>query len=186
MLISKFNIKDIETKIAFFEKSNNIKLPDQYKTFLCKYNGGYTPKTKFKVGKISSDIRVFYGIYCSEYGFDEVDIPEWVEKELLPIATDYNGNYIVIGLGNNNNGKIYFSDHELGYKIYQIGENLKDFLKFCKSEKIGNEFIQPINEREEMLIARGNGHLITDALRKAWQAEIDKFSKIFQEEVILE
>jgi len=33
----------------------------QTKAFLLRYNGGYTPKIKFKAKGISSDIRGFYG-----------------------------------------------------------------------------------------------------------------------------
>lgn len=59
MLISKFSNCNVEEKIIDIEKQYKIILPTQYKNFLHKYNGGYTPKTKFKVGKISSDLRGF-------------------------------------------------------------------------------------------------------------------------------
>ena len=59
MLISKFNNHNIEDQIICMEKEYSIVIPVQYKVFLHKYNGGYTPKTKFRVGKISSDVRGF-------------------------------------------------------------------------------------------------------------------------------
>lgn len=55
MLISKFNLENIKNKVSNFEKTYSITLPEQYKNFLWKYNGGYTPKTEFTVGKINSD-----------------------------------------------------------------------------------------------------------------------------------
>lgn len=48
MLISKFSNNDVIKKIVDIEREHNIILPNQYKDFLCKYNGGYTPKTKLK------------------------------------------------------------------------------------------------------------------------------------------
>ena len=59
MLISKFLNSNVEEKIAAIERKYEIILPAQYKKFLDKYNGGYTPKTKFKAGKISSDLWGF-------------------------------------------------------------------------------------------------------------------------------
>lgn len=186
MLISKFNVENIEAKIEIFEKGNNITLPKQYRTFLHKYNGGFTPKTKFRIGKTSSYIEYFFGIDCKQFGFEKLEISEWIEKDILPIAVDYFGNYITIGLANNKVGKIYFSDHEKGYKTHKIGEDFSKFLRSCQSEVISDKFTKSIKEREEMLIARGRGHIITDSLRRTWQAEIDKYKNIVQEEVIID
>ena len=70
MLISKFNTKNICKYILTFEKCNSIVFPKQYRFFLERYNGGYTPKTKFRINKISSDIRGFYGWGYAEKNFN--------------------------------------------------------------------------------------------------------------------
>lgn len=186
MLISKFLKCKVENQVEEMEKEYGIVLPKCYKKFIYKYNGGYTPKTEFKVGKISSDIRGFYGVGNVELSFDTVELREWTEGGFLPIALDSFGNYLVIGLDNNNDGKIFFCDHELGYKMECIAENLNAFFKRCKSEKISEASRRSIKEREEALIARGRGSIITDALRQMWQAEIDKYGNMVQEEVILD
>ena len=56
------------------EKEYSISLPNQYKGFLCKYNGGYTPKTDFKAKKISSDIRGFYGLGDVQLSFSAIEL----------------------------------------------------------------------------------------------------------------
>ena len=63
---------------------------------------------------------------------------------------------------------------------------MKDFIGCCKSEVIGDEFTQSIEEREAYLVAKGRGDIITDGLRKMWQCEIDKYKDIMQEEVFLD
>lgn len=186
MLISRFSNNDIMKKIADMEKKYNIILPNQYKDFLCKYNGGYTPETFFKIKKESSDICGFYGIGDVKLSLNNIELEEWLDKGVLPIACDSFGNYIVIGLNNDNNGKIYFCDHEAGYKTNLIAKDLKSFFKYCKSEIISEDSKKSIREREEELIARGRGHVITDGLRKMWQAEIDKYGNMIQEEVKLD
>lgn len=183
MLISKFLNHDVNENIVNMEKKYNIKFPNQYKEFLCKYNGGYTPRTKFKVGKISSDIREFYGIGDAKLTLDEDELQLWIRKGVLPIASDSFGNYIVIGLNNDVNGKIFFCDHEQGNKLEYVAENLKSFIQHCRSKEINPASKLSIKEREEALIARGRGNVITDDLRKLWQAEIDKYKNMVQEEV---
>ena len=41
-------------------------------------------------------------------------------------------------------------------------------------------------KREADLIARGKGANITEQLKKAWQAEIDRFKDMVREEVIID
>ena len=192
MLISKFKTNDsmdtnaLKNEITGMEEKYNIALPDQYQDFLCKYNGGYTPKTNFKIKKISSDIRGFYGIGDVKLSLDDLDLEEWLDIGLFPIACDSFGNDIALGLTGTMKGKIYFCDHEKGNKADCLAENLKDFLKRCKSEEISEASRRSIKEREELLIANGRGHIITDALRARWQTEIDKYGNMVQEEVIID
>ena len=186
MLISKFLNCNVEEKIIDIERKYKIILPIQYKKFLSKYNGGYTPKTKFNAGKISSDVRGFFGVGDAELSIDNIKIEEWLEKNTFPIAIDSFGNYILIGLSNDDVGKVYFCDHEKGNKVECVASNLIDFLGVCKSEKISDASRRTIKEREDALIAKGRGHIITDSLKKMWQAEIDKYGNMIQEDVLID
>ena len=159
MLISKFSNCNVEEKIIDIERQYEIILPTEYKNFLHKYNGGYTPKTKFKVGKISSDLRGFFGIGDVKLSLDDVALGDCLEKNIFPIACDSFGNYIMIGLSNDDAGKIYFCDHEKGNKAEYITENLKKFIECCKSEMISEASRRSIKEREDALIAKGRGNI---------------------------
>ena len=74
----------------------------------------------------------------------------------------------------------------MGYEIEYLEENFRDFLEHCRSEKIDADAVLSIEEREKALIERGRGNIINDALRQAWQAEIDKYSNMVQEKVIID
>jgi len=89
-------------------------------------------------------------------------------------------------LGNDKSGKIYFCDHEKGFKAGYMAEDLQEFIKCCKSKKINDASRLSIKEREEGLIAIGRGHIITDGLRRMCQAEIDKYQNMIQEEVLID
>ena len=67
-----------------------------------------------------------------------------------------------------------------------MAENLQEFIKCCKSEKIKEASKRSIKEREEILIANGRGDNITDGLRQLWQAKIDKYGNMIQEEVVID
>ncbi|MEY8268972.1 SMI1/KNR4 family protein [Lachnospiraceae bacterium 64-25] len=107
-------------------------------------------------------------------------------KNIFPIACDSFGNYIMIGLSNDDAGKIYFCDHEKGNKAEYVAESLKKFILCCKSEMISEASRRSIKEREDALIAKGRDNIITDDLRKMWQAEIVKYGNMVQEEVLID
>lgn len=66
-----------------------------------------------------------------------------------------------------------------------IAEDLKAFVKKCKSREINPRAKRSIEECEANMIAKGRGHVITDTLRKTWQDEIDKYGNMVQEKVII-
>jgi hypothetical protein len=62
---------------------------------------------------------------------------------------------------------------------------LTEFISKCKSKEISDKVKYTVEEREALLIKKGKGHNINDALRKAWQQEIDKYANIVQEKVLI-
>lgn len=184
MLISRFPNNNAEDRITELEEQYGISLPYQYREFLCKYNGGNTPDTGYKAGRSSTDVRGFYGFGDVEFSLDKIGLDEWLQENIFPIACDAFGNEIVIALDDESYGKIYFCDHEEGFSRVLVGDDFKTFVQKCKSKKIDPDTRMPIEEREARLIERGRGHVITEGLRKMWQAEIDKYGNMVQERVI--
>lgn len=169
MLISRFDNSNIEEHVAAFETQNRITLPEEYKRFLMKYNGGRTPKTKFKINKVSSDLRGFYGLGNADEYFnfskltDTMNIlEEYLSDEMLPIANNDFGDYITISLGKKENGCVFFRYHDRGKKYIKLSDTLCDFVDKCKSEEIGH--IRTIEERRQSMIANGREKI----LRKGW------------------
>ena len=185
MLISKQNPLNTDYLLYDFEKQFHFELPNRYKLFLIKYNGGDTPETKFKSGKVSSDVRFFYGLGDVEYDLMKIiDLNNFISNNILPIARDSFGNYIALCLDKENSGKVVFCDHEKGYKSTEIAKDLDEFFALCKSKKI--KPVRTMEQREKDLIANGFGHMLSDGLRKAWQEEIDLYGNIHQETVRLD
>ena len=94
---------------------------------------------------------------------------------MFPIGRDSFGNDIIIGVSEDNYGKIYFYDHETG-KFSYIVDDFQTFLEKIKSEKL------VIRSIEERIKSRKEKKLeVTDEWIRIWQTEIDYFSGRQQE-----
>lgn len=183
MLISKFNSKNEEIDISKLESLIGLKLPEQYTTFLCKYNGGYTPKTEW-TGKCKNDIRAFYGFNIENINWDIAHnitydyVQKLLKENKFPIAENCFGDSFCIDLIDES---IYFVYHD-SPSSKKIAEDFNSFIDGCKSKKIGH--IRTIEERKKTLL-ENFGEEPTEEDLKGWQAEIDKYSNMIQEEVVL-
>ena len=184
MLISKYGNGSTEL-VSEFESRLGIELDEEYRSFLVKYNGGDTPNTHVGIRGCSTDLRYLFGINAEENIEDNLQIPVWENKQYLPFGTDSFGNYFVIGLSDDNKGKIYFCDHEKGFAVKQIAESFKLFIDKCKSQEINPHARRTPEERETALIAKGRASVINDGLRDIWQKEYEKYKNMVQEKVIL-
>ncbi len=136
-------IKEIEDYVG-------LKFPQEYKVHLLKYNGGKCSPNIFKFienGKLTnSNIDWFLAIYDGVYDNlkNEIEIMKIDEKRLpvqiIPIAHDSGGNLICISCGGQDEGYIYFWDHEneVDYSIsndndysnlYLISEDFNSFIE---------------------------------------------------------
>ena len=136
-------IKEIEDYVG-------LKFPQEYKVHLLKYNGGKCSPNIFKFienGKLTnSNIDWFLAIYDGVYDNlkNEIEMMKIDEKRLpvqiIPIAHDSGGNLICISCGGQDEGYIYFWDHEneVDYSIsndndysnlYLISEDFNSFIE---------------------------------------------------------
>ncbi len=180
MDISKFGINDFDIQIQDYCSERKINIPDSYKSFLKKYNGGLTINTKFEINGIKSDIKAFYGLGDVKYSLNKVDIIEDDKTKYIPVACDSFGNMIVLSLLDDT---IYFANHEKSNSVISLNCNLKEFINKCISGGIKPESLKSVEEREADLIARGRGGIITEQLRDLWREEIEKYSSIELEHV---
>ena len=179
MLISKYSCHNFDEELELCSQRLELHFPQAFVDFLRKYNGGETPNTTFSLRGVSSDIRAFYGLGDVKYSFSGIEAILVGTKRYLPIALDSFGNNIVMDV---DSGAILFYDHEAG-AVKPLAEDFRAFVEACKSEPISPASCKSIAEREQDLIQRGRGSIITDALRQMWQSEIEKYQSISQEKV---
>ena len=121
MLISKFASDNVDVRLKEYEKIIGKRLPNQYRQFILKYNGGETPNTSYKINGVSSDLRVLYGLGNEKYPLDLIRTIGNENQEYLAIGCDSFGNEIFIDIVK---GAIYFGNHENG-KITKLTSDLK-------------------------------------------------------------
>lgn len=185
MLIVKYKNTDMNNTIHDLERSRKITLPLEYKDFIDKYNGGYTPETSYRKGNVGYELRAFYGLGDTDYSLDRLHLDRWINRMLFPIACDSFGNFFCLSLSSETYGELMFEDHEMGGKCSRLSITFRTFIENCKSKKIDERYTMSIKERENLLKSRGKGSNITDGLRNMWQAEIDKYKDMQQIEVVL-
>lgn len=115
---SKLNLTQIEE----LERYVGLNFPVEYKEHLLKYNGGQCNPNIFEFSEngnwTESCIDWFLAIYDGEYDNlkNYIDLYKLKEKRLpghiLPIAHDPGGNLICISCHRDDEGSIYFWDHE--------------------------------------------------------------------------
>lgn len=142
LLISKFN--SIGNAAAVLEKDLNIKLPNDYAGFLDKYNGGLTYNTTLKSGRRKDMISGFYGVgdVDKNYGFDGMKsmgvLERYLDKQMLPVAGNMNGDEYCLSLSGEDYGSIYLIYHDLLGKKKAIASSFSEFIQKCRSEEIGH------------------------------------------------
>lgn len=185
LLICKSDCTHAETDLDTFEKDHNIKIPQQYRAFLVKYNGGETANAKFQIATVSSDIRGFYGFTADSFfnynhEFSAIFI-DFLSQNMLPIATNVFGDYILIGLAGKSEDAIFFYYHDRETKYIKLTDDFYTFVQNCKSKRLGH--IPTIQERTAAI--RAAGFPTTPQAIAGWQAEIDRYEHMEEDEVIL-
>lgn len=161
MFIIKFDNAGAEQGIKQVERKYRILLPEMYKRFLERYNGGYTPQTTFRVKlpdfriAIHSDLVGFYGVAKAELNFSIIDNTPFIKQLLnifhcFPIGVNTKGDFIVIGVGKDNSGQIFIIERAKANRVVPVANNLATFSALCKSKK--SKQLDIAKKQEELIL----------------------------------
>ena len=103
-------------QIIKFQIDNNIKLPEKYKQFMLKWNGGYPEPNLFRISdkQGTSVVNILNGIGDMYDNLEKVMeiYKNRLPNSFIPIGDDPGGNVICLGIEKPYNEAIYFWDHE--------------------------------------------------------------------------
>jgi hypothetical protein len=156
----------IPSDLAEFESEVGAKLPDDYRAFLLKFNGGYfEDKVRYPYlepcpyGEFGI-IECFHGLNT---GYDYADIrddikvlEDWnVPRNLLPIGDDIFGDPICLSITGVNRGRVFFWHREDEARVL-IGNTFSQFLENIEPDPL---FLEDPSEKTELLQAVEFGRL---------------------------
>ena len=105
-------------RLVNIENRIQKELPQDYRNFLLKYNGGQPVPSFFWIQPFhdGSGVYQFYGIHDGPIhlsidtylGEERYGIP----NSMIPIGDDGMGNFICLGINSTNYGEIFFLDHD--------------------------------------------------------------------------
>jgi cell wall assembly regulator SMI1 len=109
-----------ETRVAALERQIGRRLPEDYREFMLRHNGGRPKPDGFefalrKGADASSAVEWFLSLHDGEHSNLERTIRFMRGRfppDTMPIASDAFGNKVLLGLDGKIRGKVYFWDHE--------------------------------------------------------------------------
>ena len=106
------------------------KLPDDYRNFLIKSNGGVPVNFVSSTGGSGeTSISYFYGIHSgptwASFSYYFKNSKSYCSEGQVPIASDDGGNFFILSL-TKNRGCISFCDHETN-EISKVAESFTEF-----------------------------------------------------------
>ncbi|MCV6630146.1 MAG: SMI1/KNR4 family protein [Flavobacteriaceae bacterium] len=117
-----------ENQLIVLEKEIGKSLPNDYKSFLLKNNGGRPNPNNFRTlnGDYETTIHFFCGITQGVYSILDnlILLKSRLSKSMLPIANDNGRNFVLL---NTNTSQIFFFDHETE-EIFLVSESFTDFV----------------------------------------------------------
>ncbi len=130
--MKKLDIKQMQPNVSLgdlveFETTFNITLPENYKSFLLKINGGLV---KTEESEIASFLPLKYGKTNIELVIDTHQITEQnISEKYLPIALDWSSNPITINLNDGDDyGKIVIFELDFEGDGHIIANSLEELL----------------------------------------------------------
>jgi len=150
---NKINSPTNKDEIRKLEKKWRITLPEVYKKFLLQNNGGRVGEEVFPIQNNPSGDRAiihsFFGLNLDNvYDLDSklrvYKAGQRIPDNFIPIACDVGGNLVCISFKGEDEGKVYFWDHEdeymegekVGYKnVYLVADNLEEFINSLRKDE---------------------------------------------------
>jgi hypothetical protein len=133
-----------EERMAAFEGELGALLPDEYRAFLLRHNGGVPDREAFNVPGEDGGERPFHCFLPLHDGPWDDSTPEGSQgfplqaaladfrgevgrEDVLPVGKDWSGSYVCIGLVGEDRGRVLYYDHERE-QLVPLAASLSAFL----------------------------------------------------------
>jgi len=136
------------------ERKLRVVLPEDYRAFLLRYNGGRPKPNLFPIRGLENNpfggLHFFHGL---DWEIESINL-DWnfrilagrIPSNFLSIATDTTGNQICLSLKGQDNGTMYYWDHDAEHapptydNVYFIAASFRAFLDSIHDWEIDSPF----------------------------------------------
>ena len=170
-----------EPMLIEFEEKLGARLPEDFREYLLKYNGGLPEPNNFNIHNDCSSIHHMFGIhdgpeYTSLKWNVEINTTA-IPNLLMPFADDPFGNILCIGVKGDVKGEIFFWDHE----VCEDG-NWSDIVKISDSFTLFInslfEYIDPDETVLDEIVRNTNTKKLEELLKSGFSLEtVDEFGR---------
>ena len=108
-----------EDALHAFERKLGVRLPEPYRAYLLRFNGGRWSRQIFSISPEDGESRVHqvYGLHAGP-DYSRLDavrtvFADRIPSDLLAFAADAFGNQLCIGIKGKRTGQVFFWDHEV-------------------------------------------------------------------------
>lgn len=135
-----------EVCLVGFEERIGMKLPNDFRKFLKKNNGGIPETNEFDIPELHTESGVNEFLSIEKIEYIKSEFSNRFASNALPIAYAEGGNYLCLLIGQN--AGIYFWDHELEqnegqHNMFLLAKNFASFLSSLKKFDISKIKLKP-------------------------------------------
>lgn len=101
-----------EVDVSHFEMGIGARLPDDYREFLIRHNGGRPTPSGFSGG--GDVLNFFFGLWQkhADLNYETLAHRGLIPNGMIPIACDPGGNLVLLEVARPTRGRVWFWDHE--------------------------------------------------------------------------
>lgn len=131
-------------RIVAFERELGAMLPDEFRAFLLRHNGGVPNREAFEVPGENGGERPFHCFFALHDCPWDDSTPEGSQgfplqealadfradggpADVLPVGKDWSGSYVCVGLAGADRGRVLYYDHEME-QLVPLADTLAAFL----------------------------------------------------------
>jgi hypothetical protein len=107
-----------QADLAAIERQHGFTLPEDYKTHILRYNGGWPDKATFVQflpdgERVDRSISDFYSVHQGTNTVEEaiLDLDE-IHPDLVPFGSEAGGDQFLLSVGPKDYGAVYYLSHE--------------------------------------------------------------------------
>ena len=194
--IEPYNTENVEEYIIQLERELNIVIPKDYKQFLIKYNGGWTPGTKIYFNDFDYGIEGFNGVNKAEgtsnfnYFINDAndvirhEFFEDLDNGFLNIGSNLGPNYYInIDKKSDKYGSIYCMDRVDDDGFIYVCSSFKELTQKARTPDF---HVGTVEENIQDFKNKGWEDRITRSLKKAWKKQYKEYKDVKLVPVIID